>query len=440
MKSAFRRRPEISQPFVPARRVMHARIFRCEQVLAVQNPAVSLLTSALSLLFGWAIIATSGCASIDPAARVPAATTAGKHPDARQAPLAGVDAPNPETKSRVVESPEPVSRAPISRVPGTQVPGTQGSPSRVSSAPAASASQIYSPSTEVGAYYLDDGPGVRALPDPVSIADAVPVFEPLHPRANRPYEVFGTNYVPLDERRPFVQRGVASWYGRKFQGKPTSTGEPYDMYAMTAAHPTLPLPSYVRVTNLDNGRSTVVRVNDRGPFLRGRAIDLSMMAAHKLGYVEAGSARVEVRLLAPIAVDSPGGADRSAARVPRQMWTSVSNAASTPATKAPAPASAAPSAATATATASAPGPSPAPDSAGNHYVQLGAFSSRPAAEAGLEKMLSQFDWIEAPIRVVENAAVFRLHAGPWPDHASARRIASRIEAETGLRPWVVARP
>ncbi|MGE3606186.1 MAG: septal ring lytic transglycosylase RlpA family protein [Lautropia sp.] len=278
-----------------------------------------------------------------------------------------------------------------------------------------------------GAYYLDDGPGASPLPDPSSIADATPISEPLHPRANRPYEVFGTNYVPQDARRPFVQRGTASWYGRRFQGKPTSTGEPYDMYAMTAAHPTLPLPSYARITNLENGRSAIVRVNDRGPFLRGRVIDLSMIAAHKLGYLEAGSARVEVRLI-----------DGAAATTPARSSTVEAAAAPPPTETAAAPAlarvperSAVPSGST-VAIASAP--------AGQHYVQLAAFSSREAADAGRGMMQTRFDWLDRPIRVIGNASVFRVQAGPWPDHAGARAVAMRIEAETGLRPWIVARP
>ena len=153
-----------------------------------------------------------------------------------------------------------------------------------------------------GGYYLDDGPG---KPDPGRVArlmrepDPVPKHEPLLARANRPYRVMGQDFAPMTERKPYKKQGVASWYGQRFHGKPTSTGETYDMYQMTAAHPTLPLPSYARVTRLDNGRSVVVRVNDRGPFLRGRLIDLSYLAASKLGYVGKGHAEVEVELLNP---------------------------------------------------------------------------------------------------------------------------------------------
>jgi peptidoglycan lytic transglycosylase len=151
---------------------------------------------------------------------------------------------------------------------------------------------------ERGGYYKDDGPGAR-LPDLASIPDAVPRAEPLHRWANRPYERFGRRYVPLTRVGPFEQRGLASWYGKRFHGSATSSGEIYDMYKMSAAHPILPIPSYARVTNLANGRTVVVRVNDRGPFHSSRIIDLSYAAAYKLGYVATGSARVLVEQIVP---------------------------------------------------------------------------------------------------------------------------------------------
>src|SRR5690606_11611702 len=155
------------------------------------------------------------------------------------------------------------------------------------------------PVSKGGGYYLDDGPGNDIPADLDSIPDAQPRDEPLHRFANRPYVALGTRYEPEPHRREFRQRGIASWYGRRFHGKPTASGEPYDMYAMTAAHRTLPLPSYVRVTNLSNGRSVIVRVNDRGPFMKNRLIDLSWTAAKKLGFIEQGHARVRVELVLP---------------------------------------------------------------------------------------------------------------------------------------------
>jgi rare lipoprotein A len=149
-----------------------------------------------------------------------------------------------------------------------------------------------------GGYYKDDGPGAR-VPDLASIPDAAPQREPLHRWANRPYQRLGTRYVPLTRVGPFQQRGIASWYGKRFHGNPTSSGERYDMYRMSAAHPLLPIPSFARVTNLANGRTVVVRINDRGPFHSDRIIDLSYAAAYKLGYVEAGSTRVLVEQVVP---------------------------------------------------------------------------------------------------------------------------------------------
>jgi rare lipoprotein A len=148
-------------------------------------------------------------------------------------------------------------------------------------------------------YYKGDGPGG---PPPVNldtIADATPRIEPLNAGANAPYTALGRRYVPYTALTPYRARGVATWYGRKFQGRRTSSGERYDMYAMTAAHTVLPIPSYARVTNLANGRSVVVRINDRGPFHAERLIDLSYAAAHRLGYVTAGSAKVEVEAILP---------------------------------------------------------------------------------------------------------------------------------------------
>ena len=144
----------------------------------------------------------------------------------------------------------------------------------------------------------DDGPG--APPGNLDrIADARPRSEPLNAGANSPYTALGRKYVPYQSLKPYRARGLASWYGRKFHGKPTSSGERYDMYAMTAAHTILAIPSYARVTNVSNGRSVVVRVNDRGPFHPERIIDLSYTAAYKLGFVNAGSAQVEVEAILP---------------------------------------------------------------------------------------------------------------------------------------------
>jgi rare lipoprotein A len=133
-----------------------------------------------------------------------------------------------------------------------------------------------------------------------SIPDAVPRVEPRSTRGNPvSYEVFGKRYFILATSEGYRERGVASWYGPDFHARPTSSGEPYDMYGMTAAHKTLPIPAYARVTNLSNGRSVIVRINDRGPSVANRIIDLSYTAAHKLDMTRAGTAFVEVEVLTP---------------------------------------------------------------------------------------------------------------------------------------------
>ena len=162
-----------------------------------------------------------------------------------------------------------------------------------------------------GGYYKDDGPGANPPGNLASIPDATPRAEPLHKYANRPYEVFGKKYVPLASVQAFKQRGMASWYGKRFHGQKTSSGEAYDMYAMTAAHPILPIPSYARVTSVKTGRQVVVRINDRGPFHSGRIIDLSYAAAYRLGFIASGSGEVEVESIVPGA-RAEGGAKADA--------------------------------------------------------------------------------------------------------------------------------
>ena len=239
-----------------------------------------------------------------------------------------------------------------------------------------------------GAYYKDDGPGANPPPDLAAVPDAVPKAEPLHRFANRPYQVFGKDYVPAASLAPFRQTGVGSWYGRRYHGAPTSSGERYDMYAMTAAHPTLPIPSYVRVTNVANGRSVVVRINDRGPFHSDRIIDLSYAAAWKLGYTESGSARVEVETVLPGKAEPVREAKAEAQGV---------------------------------------------------FLQLGAFSAREAAENFRIRVYRDLAWLTEPIQVVPGGTVFRLHLGPYRSQDEARSIADRIQTELNLRPVLVAR-
>lgn len=170
-------------------------------------------------------------------------------------------------------------------------------------------------------------PSVPPPPDIAAIPDVVPKAEPRSARGNPPfYNVLGKRYFVMDSAAGYIERGVASWYGPGFHEARTSNGEPYDMYAMTAAHKTLPLPSYVQVTNLSNGRTVTLRVNDRGPFKDGRIIDLSYTAAAKLGMLKAGTAFVEVRALTP-GEDEKVSAAPSALFVQAGAFSSQSNAA-----------------------------------------------------------------------------------------------------------------
>ena len=148
-----------------------------------------------------------------------------------------------------------------------------------------------------GAYYLDDGPE-EVIPENLSsIPNAIPKKEPLNKFSNRPYKVFGKTYYPMTSLKPYTATGYATWYGKKYHGNKTSIGEIYDMYKMTAAHKTLPLPCYVKVTNLKNDKTVIVRVNDRGPFVKDRIIDLSYAAANRLEIIEKGSELVKVELI-----------------------------------------------------------------------------------------------------------------------------------------------
>mgnify|MGYP006103352727 CR=1 FL=1 len=156
-----------------------------------------------------------------------------------------------------------------------------------------------------GGYYLDDGPHKNVPKDLNKIANAIPKKEALSRTANRPYLVFKQKYTPMTKLETYSETGYASWYGKKYHGNKTSIGEVYDMYQMTGAHKTLPLPCFVKVTNLINQKSVIIRVNDRGPFLKNRVIDLSYAAAHRLEIIEKGSELVEVEVIIPSANSAP---------------------------------------------------------------------------------------------------------------------------------------
>jgi len=274
------------------------------------------------------------------------------------------------------------------------------------------ASPLPVPATPPSKYYSDDGPPLSVPVDLDAIPDAVPRPEALHRFANRPYTVLGRDYVPATSPRPYRERGVASWYGRKFHGQRTSIGEVYDMFAMTAAHPTLPLPSYARVTSLASGRSVVVRVNDRGPFLHGRIMDLSFAAAHRLGIAQKGSGEVEVEAILP---------------------------AETYAAVAPLPAVAPPAADATPAAAVPPIPEPAPAPASEGFVvQLGAFANYANAQVFLAHVQNQMAAAEVEPRVRQQRGLWRVYVGPYANRDDARRAAARIAASFGFTTAVTA--
>jgi rare lipoprotein A len=264
-----------------------------------------------------------------------------------------------------------------------------------------------SPSTR---YYKDDGPGV-APANLDTIPDAVPRMEPLHRFANRPYTVLGRDYVPATTLRAYRERGIASWYGRKFHGEKTSTGETYDMYAMTAAHPTLPLPSYAKVTNVATGKSVVVRVNDRGPFLHGRVIDLSYAAAERIGIAQKGSGEVEVEAILP------SGTPTLAAAAPLPP---LAAPASTTVANGPSPVE------------EAVAPVPVAPLEGGFVVQLGAFANFANAQNFAARLANQIGPIGVEANVRQVNGLFRVFAGPYPTREEARRTADRLRDALGL--------
>ncbi|HLO63865.1 MAG TPA: septal ring lytic transglycosylase RlpA family protein, partial [Azonexus sp.] len=213
----------------------------------------------------------------------------------------------------------------------------------------------------------------------------------------------------------FRERGIASWYGKKFHGQRTSCGEVYDMYGMTAAHPTLPIPSYARVTNVASGKSVVVRINDRGPFLHERVMDLSYTAAHKLGILNNGSAEVEIESIAPSAIVAKAAPVQ--ARPPEPVQTRPLEPARTVA-------------------AAKPAVVPPVVAGGNVYLQLGAFKSREAAESFMAKMRAELGDVGREIGLFVNGGFSRIHLGPYADQNEARASAERLQGRLGFKPMV----
>jgi len=258
----------------------------------------------------------------------------------------------------------------------------------------------------------DSGPPPGTLLTTAQMQDPIPRSEPPSRYGNpASYKVFGKRYTTIKSAKGFRESGLASWYGTKFHGRRTSSGEPYDMYAMTAAHKSLPLPTYVEVKNLDNGRSAIVRVNDRGPFHRGRIIDLSYAAAVKLGVNTKGTARVTIRAL----TDNDRPPTRTAQRDSRTITVNVPMSA---ASAVPAPASQRPHRV-------------GGDQAGL-FLQVGAFSSRGNAE----QLRSRLVAANVPTPSISegrsaNRTVYRLRIGPLANRDQADALLPSL-AEVGI--------
>lgn len=340
-----------------------------------------------------------------------------------------------------------------------------------------------------GGYYQDDGPGDSPPENLADVPDADVRNDPLLPFSNRPYVVLGKTYTPITDNEPFTQVGVGTWYGKKFHGQRTSSGELYDMYKMTAAHPTLPIPSYARVSNMVSGATVVVRINDRGPFHAKRAIDVSYTAALKLGLLGKGSHELKIERILPEEVDrmlatkegvsgtrAPRlqGQSRSEARLssyageggkrlsttpqplvlmPKAMPGAASVEPTVVSSLAPVvtPVAApvvAQTSAPATGTTAAVMPVAAKPEiealmlgdraavASGFYLQLGAYARAENAEAVRGKLAGNgFGTLD----VLQSGSVHRLYGGPFASREAALQAAQGLPAALSLKPIVVQR-
>ena len=255
-----------------------------------------------------------------------------------------------------------------------------------------------------------DGPGADAPANIEAIADATPRSEPLHRYANRPYTALGKTYTPLTQTGTFKERGIASWYGKKFHGQRTSIGEIYDMYGMTAAHPTLPIPSYARVTNLSNRKSVILRINDRGPFLRDRVIDLSYTAAYKLALLGDGSGEVEIESINP---------DNETVATTPLAPTPAITVASLPPADAPLPTDA--------------------SKTGKVFLQLGAFGSKQSADSFVAKIRDGLTDADKSLSLDKKNGLTRVQYGPYATADQARNASVALTQKLGFKPFVSIR-
>lgn len=294
-----------------------------------------------------------------------------------------------------------------------QLNGCSSTPSRskpMASAPGSGGYVMKPYPRKGGGFYKDDGLPAQIPENIDQIPNATPRLEPLRNAANKPYTVLGMSFTPMTRLQPFSQQGIGSWYGTKFNGLKTSNGDTYDMFAMTAAHPTLPLPCYVRVTNTQNNRSVIVRVNDRGPFHNGRIIDLSFTAAYKLGYVDQGSSPVRVELIMPDAsavTYAELSKDALAANDAKiDDKTRYGEEVPKPGT----------------------------------YVQMGAFQNGFNAQVLRNHLLRELDWMTpAQVHVYAEPPWHRVQVGPFATRAQAETVQVKIRDALGGQPHIAVR-
>lgn len=246
-------------------------------------------------------------------------------------------------------------------------------------------------------YAMDQDTGPTDGFDASRVPDAVPRYEVRTKAGNKsPYTILGETYYVLESSEGFKQKGIASWYGKKFHGHKTSNGEVYSMYGMTAAHKTLPIPSYVRVTNIDNGRMVVVRVNDRGPFHEGRVIDLSYAAAQKLGYANKGTANVELEV-----INTEGDGSTAPHLLPAEAL---------------------------------------PVGHG-YFVQVGAYTN-PESALKVKKLLE--GWAKNPVLITHSSEsgipVHRVRVGPFTHRKDAEELHDNLQRRNFGSPIILVRP
>lgn len=292
-----------------------------------------------------------------------------------------------------------------------------------------------------GGYYLDDGPGDNAPADIDSIPSATLKTEQLYARANKPYIALGQQYTPMTTYVPYKKQGIASWYGKRYHGKKTSTGEVYDMYAMSAAHTVLPIPSYAKVTNPANGRSVIVRINDRGPFKHDRLIDLSYVAAYQLRLIKQGSGLVEVETIDTSAEAMRGVQNNKTVTAVVPTESSVSE--NPPVTVQAVSTEPAATSKPITNTAAPPTPTqaaisaPTAPTATQYYVQAGAFKNEINGNL-LQKKIQGLELAEnVGLTNVYNNGLYRVKLGPYASKKEADTSAAKIRSQLNIAALVI---